>query len=361
MSGQDLAAYLKSVPGSLVEKIELIDNPSARYDAAGNAIINIRLKKNKVGGFTGNVSTGYSQGRYARNNDALNINYNHKKLNLFGNFGYNHEKSYSIDIYDRRFFNTRNEPSSAVSLENNQKFRSNGININTGVDYTASANTTFGFIVNSNRNKRFGRLDYISDNYTLGNTADTTGRGSVTGGDKRSNLGLNLNFQHKLGKPGRELSGDVNYLNYHNNGDQSLQNFLYKPNGDLTDASHFLYLLPSDIHIYTVKADYVHPLKNKLKLEGGFKSSIVDNNNISDYYTVMNSSLTKENSKSNHFKYHENINAAYINGQKSWKRVAIQMGLRFENTQAVGQQVGNAAVPLAGSQKTIHSYSQACM
>ena len=104
MSGQDLAAYLKSLPGGLLDKIELMDNPSSKYDAAGNAIINIRLKKNRVGGFMGSVSMASSQGVYGRNNGAMNLNYNHKKLNVFANLGANREKNYNLDVFDRRFY-----------------------------------------------------------------------------------------------------------------------------------------------------------------------------------------------------------------------------------------------------------------
>jgi outer membrane cobalamin receptor len=84
MSAQDLASYLKSLPGSLLDKIELMDNPPARYDAAGNGIINIKFKKNKIAGYTGNISMGHTQGRYGRSNNAINLNYNRKKFNLFG-------------------------------------------------------------------------------------------------------------------------------------------------------------------------------------------------------------------------------------------------------------------------------------
>lgn len=91
MSGADLAIYLKSLPGGLLDKIELMDNPPAKYDATGSAVINIRLKKNRVGGFTGNISEGYSQGVYGKNNGAINLNYLYKKLNLFTNVGYNIE------------------------------------------------------------------------------------------------------------------------------------------------------------------------------------------------------------------------------------------------------------------------------
>lgn len=344
MSGQDLAAYLKSIPGGVLDRIELIDNPSAKYDAAGNAVINIRLKKNRAGGFTGSFSAGYSQGRYGRNNDALNLNYRYKKLNVFANLGYGFEKNYTDENWDRRFFDAQNALTSSVKLENDQVYKNKGLNGNLGLDYSVSENTTYGFQVNFNGSRRDGRLDYYSDYFNANHALVAVGTGNTVGGEKRKNLATNFNFVHKFGKKGREISGDVNYLNYNTKGNQLLDNFLYQPSDSSTTANRFIYLVPSDINIYTLKVDYVQPFKNKSKLEAGFKSSIVDNDNIVNYYNVTGTSENIDYGKSNHFKYHENLNAVYVNSQKSWKRIGVQLGLRVENTQVVGNQLGNEEV-----------------
>ncbi len=344
MSGQDLAAYLKSLPGSLLDKIELIDNPPAKYDAAGNGIINIRLKKNRTAGFTGNISMGLSQGKYARNNDAVNLNYTNKKINLFGNIGYNYEKNYSTDVFDRRFYTALDEPSGSISLVNRQQSTIKGASANFGADYTVSANTSFGIVLNTNQNRRRALFNYSSESFDAANQQDSSGTGSTESKDKRTNLGVNLNFQHKFGETGREFSAEANYLHYKGNSNQYLQNFVFLPGSAAASSFNFLYLLPADINIYTIKADYLHPLTKKIKLETGFKSSVVDNNNIAAYYNVKEQAVTIDNSQSNHFIYHENINAAYVNGQAKWKRLGAQLGLRAENTQASGHQLGNDSV-----------------
>jgi len=343
LSGQDLAAYLKSIPGAQLDKIELIDNPSARYDAAGNAVINIRLKKNRTGGFTGSLSTGFTQGKYLRSNNALNLNYNYRKINVFGNMGYSYDKNYTDDHYDRRFFTADGLPSSAVSLFNSQRNRSNAVNANAGLDYSATANTTYGFQLNLNDSRTKNDLNYHSGNYSGGNL-DSTGRGYTNGRNDRTNIGANVSVVHKFGNTGRELSADVNYLNYEGSNVQSLNNFMYQPDGPLSGNNEFFYDLPLSMHIYTAKADYVHLLKGKAQLETGFKSSWVNNNNVSDYYTVIDDERLIDNGQSNHFKYRENINAAYINAQKSWKRFGVQLGMRVENTVANGNQMGNEVV-----------------
>lgn len=351
LSGQDLAAYLKSLPGSLLDKIELMDNPPARYDASGNGIINIRLKKNKNAGITGSLSTGYTQGRYGRNNDAANISYNRKKLNLSGSLGYNREKNYTNDRYIRLFYNTGNQLSSMISLLNRQQNKGYGLNAGAGIDYSASASTSVGLQFNLNQSSRNGVLGYSSDNYGANGQHVLYGNGLNKSADNKINPGAAINFLHRFGKTGKELSADINYLKYHTDADLVLQNSLYQPDGRPVGKDRFLYLLPSDITIYTFRADYVHPIKKQAKLEAGIKSSVVDNNSIADYYSVTGDTKTIDYRRSNHFMYHENINAAYVNTTKSWKRFGTQLGLRIENTQSAGSQLGNDSVPASRQAK----------
>ncbi|WP_035333429.1 TonB-dependent receptor [Dyadobacter crusticola] len=350
MSGADLAAYLKSLPGGLLDKIELIDNPPAKYDAAGNAVIDIRLKKNRVGGFTGSFSVGLSQGRYARTNNALNLNYNYKKWNVFANLGYGFERNYSEDVFDRRFYNESGALVSRVDLINDQVYKNNGVNANIGVDFAATPKTTLGLILNLNKTKRSGSFDYDSRNYDAFNQLAVTGSGGTTGGDMRNNTGFNFNLLHKLNTAGRELAVDANYLHYANHGNQFLRNLAFEPSSEMIRREDFIYRIPANFDIYTAKADYVHPFSKKGKLEAGFKSSLINTNNVFNYYVVENGRETLNNAQSNHFKYNENINAAYLNAQKSWKKTGLQLGLRVENTNIQGNQLGNEAV--AGSSFT---------
>lgn len=347
MSAQDLAIYLKSLPGAMLDKIELMDNPPAKYDAAGSAIINIRLKKNKTSGFTGNVSTSYSQGKFARTNDATNLNYHTKKINLFANLGYTREKNYNNDLFDRKFYSENETLTSSVDLKNLQNYSFNSTSLRFGADINATPKTSFGFIVNANVTPRHGTLDYVSNSLDASKLLDSVGKGNTLGRDTRKNGEINLNYNHKFNDAGHELSADVNYLNYKAHGKQDLLTYTYLPDNTITNTNAFYYDLPSAINIYSLKADYVHPIKKKASLEAGIKSSFVTNNNDSKYFNVAGSLHTQDYTQSNHFIYHENINAAYINARKSWTRVGLQLGLRAENTRLNGKQTGNDSI--AGS------------
>ncbi|MES1181716.1 MAG: outer membrane beta-barrel protein [Flavobacterium sp.] len=343
MSGQDLASYLKSLPGSMLDKIELMSNPPAKYDAAGNAVINIRLKKNKVHGYTGNIALNYSQGRAGRSYNNINLNYLKKKINLFVNAGYSRDGNIYDELYQRAFY-TNNEKNMSVGLHNHYIYSSDEISGRIGMDYNLSSKTIIGFTTNINYRPKKDKGDYVSNSYSAGDILDSVGYGYSYGDYTWKQFGANLNFQQKFKKDGRELSADMNYISYNNDGEQFLQNMVDLSSGEPISSYGFFYKLPSTISIYTGKADYSHTLNNKMVLSAGVKSGVVTNDNNAGYFNVINNSNNPDYGKSNHFIYRENINAAYINGRKDWKRFGTQLGLRLENTQTNGHQLGNDSV-----------------
>jgi hypothetical protein len=329
MSSQDLASYLKSLPGSMLDKIELIENPSSRYDAAGGAIINIRLKKNKSLGLTGNISTGMSQGEKTRSNHSLNINYNKKKINIFTNIGLNTEESYNDDFNDRKYYTSTGDLRSHVLINNRFDYHSHGWNGRVGVDYNISSKTVIGLQANLNTRPRKDLQTFRSNAYNSTNILDSSNSGDMKAVFDWKNRGLNLNFQHRFNDKGKELSADLNYIEYETTGSQLFRNY----KSDLL-TNRFSYRLPSSITIHNFKADYTHPMKNRLALDAGIKMSLVKNNNNSGYFDGLNKQVYEN---SNHFLFDENINAAYVTSRKSWKRLGVQAGLRFENTHLKGK------------------------
>lgn len=318
MSGQDLANYLKGLPGSTLDKIELMDAPPARYDAGGGAVINLRLKKSTILGLTGNVSLSANQGIYARTNDALNINYNYKKMNWFAGLSYNRDAAYDEDKTNRDYF----ADSLHVFLHTQVKGKSNSKGLRLGMDYNASAKTVIGFEVNAQQRASIYTRSNISEA-----SNDSTSIGNTYSDANWKNFSSNLNFLHRFDNKGHELSADASYITYSNKDAQNLNN----------DADFFYYKLLSDMQIFAAKADYVHPIG----IEAGIKSSFVKNDYDSRYY---NEKWMQVDSNSNHFIYDENINAGYINARKKWRRWGAQAGVRIENTNITGRQPGNTAI-----------------
>lgn len=342
LSASDLAAYLKSIPGDLLDKIELMDNPSSKYDAAGSAIINIRLKKNKKGGLTGSLAASYSQGEYARHTESVSLNYNRKRVNLFGNLSYGNEHNYSNDSYYRKFYADDRSLTSSVILSNFQKYSSASYMARLGMDFIISPKTTYGFIVNLNNNPRNSVLNYVSAETNEVTMLDSTGTGTVSAMNRRNNVGANIKFLHKFDSEGRELSADLNYINYSTPGTQNIFNTITGSDGSIINSKHFFYDLLPRVDIYTFKADYFYPLQNKGLLEAGIKSSFVRNDDNAQYFDVTNNAYTADYNKSNHFIYKEQVHALYLNARKSWSRLGLQLGLRAEQTQLNGNLVANA-------------------
>lgn len=344
MSGQDLASYLKSLPGGSIDKIELMTNPPAKYDAAGSAVINIRLKRNRLQGFTGNISLNYSHGWRGRSYNSLNLNYLRKKINMFGNISYSKDGNRGEDLGTRIFYNSNNAKLSSIHQENVSLYNANDLTIRLGMDYMYSPNTTFGIIVSKNRRPRTERFDYTNNSYDAIDILDSVGTGITDGNYRWRQNSANFNFQQKLGSVGQEISADLSYINYKNSGEQLLQNYVYTSSGVIDDEYSFLYTLPSGINIYSAKADYSVPFKNNIKFSAGLKSSLVNNDNKAEYFNISNNTTDPDYGKSNHFKYRENINAVYVNGRRDGKRFGMQLGLRAENTILKGHQLGNAVV-----------------
>lgn len=341
MSGADLAAYLKSLPGGSLDKLELMTNPPAKYEAAGTSIINIRLKRNKLQGVTGNVALGYDWGRLGRSNDVISLNVNHKKVNLFSTLSYSQDSQLTDSQNERRSYDSSASLLSSIRLTNRNQTGSHGGMVRLGMDYAVSPNTTLGFVLNGQRSRRSERLDYVSLRTDKRYGSDSVGTGTTDGDFLWTNKSANLNGQHKFGKSGRQITADLNYVQYETQGEQVLANRVNDADGTFGSGQRFRYKLPSVISIYTARIDYEHPLPGKGKLEAGVRTSHVSNDNNSQYFRNEGANYVPDYGQSNHFLYGEAIHAAYTNIRKEGKRLAVQGGLRLENTQLDGRQLGN--------------------
>lgn len=346
MSGQDLINYLRSLPGGVVDKLELMDNPSSKYDAAGGAVINIRLKKNRQAGLTGNINADINQGSKFRTNESVNLNYNTRKINWFGNFNYSRGANYGDTHSDRKYLDDNGGLISLLVINNRSDFSNHGYFSRFGLDYTISPKTIVGMQARVQVAPRKESFNLESKAFNDSNNLDSIVSGNSEATAKWKNISLNLNFQHRFSKEGHELTADFNYITYNTTGDQAFNNFVAMPNSAPVPTEIFSYFQVSDVSIYNFKADYIYPLKNKMLFEAGIKSSFSSTDN--DFRHYANQDNTPDYSKSNHFLYDENINAAYVNLRKTGKRLGLQSGLRAENTNLKGNQLGNAVV--AGSQ-----------
>lgn len=335
LSGADLAAYLKTLQSSSIEAIEIITNPSAKYEAAGNAgIINIRLKKNKSYGTNGSINAGYNIGTFPKYTGGFSLNNRNKYINIFANYNYNRSRSESFMNLNRRLLDTLFDQRSTMT------FRNKSHNFKVGLDYTINKKSTLGLMVNGNlgentfNNVSRTPISYIPTNQQVKLlVADNSSKG------KRNNANVNLNYRY-LDTTGRELNMDADYGFYQLRNDQMQPNFYYSvPGNSLIDSRIYNMIAPTDIDIYSFKTDYEQNFK-KGKLGIGGKVSYVNSANNFDRYNVASSFKTLDTLRSNNFNYKENINALYLNYNRAFKGFIVQFGVRMENTNVKGRSNG---------------------
>lgn len=340
LGGKDLADYLKSIPSAQIEAIEIISNPSARYDAAGNAgIINIRLKKNKSLGTNGSVNAGYAIGIYSKYNGGLSLNHRNKKVNLFGNYNTNMAKQeFTID-FDRTILDTFFQNRTLMLID--PVFHS----YKAGADYFISKKSTIGVLVNgviANGEVNSGSTTPVI--YKPSNTVSKILKAGTNTDFTRNNINTNINYRY-ADSTGRELNLDGDYGHYKIRTSQYQPNIYYDPTGTV-ETSRIIYrmIAPNDIYIGTLKADYTMPFQ-KGQLSVGGKLALINSKNDFRRLDVFPTYEKQDTLRSNNFNYKENINALYINFNKSFKKVVIQFGVRMENTNTEGRSKGYRLSP----------------
>jgi iron complex outermembrane recepter protein len=345
LSAADLANYLRSIPSANIESIELMTNPPAKYDAAGNAgVINIRLKKNIAKGFNGGLNLAYGQGRFMRTNNSFTFNYRISKFNFFTNLSFNQNNSYQDLTIERRYFTPDGRLASTFIQNSYIRPEVGSRNAKVGVDYYVSQKTTLGLALSGFHNPS---TRTVNNNAEVGNAqAQLTGLVEAfnPANTRFTNNSVNLNFTHKFDNKGHELSGNIDNINYHSLTEQTLTNSNFTANRALLSQTVLGSSLPADINIKAAKLDYTHPVAKGGRLEAGAKTSFVHTGNVADFFDVLGSIQRPNYEFSNNFQYDENINAAYLNYSRDFKKVSVQMGLRLENTNIKGQQLGNPIV-----------------
>ncbi|OYU56629.1 MAG: TonB-dependent receptor [Chitinophagaceae bacterium BSSC1] len=335
LSAKDLANWLKSMPASQVDKVELISNPSAKYDAQGNAgIINIKLKKNTQKGFNGSATGAYVQAVHPNTNFSTDFNLRAGKWNFFANAAARKLRQNTDGAIDRKV-NSNGKVKDFINRTVDIDSSSN-LNLNLGADYYVNKQSSFGLLIKNNEY----RSSLITPGTTLIQTNGITDSSLQTLNDiqqknSRTNYNTNYHYEDSLG---REWNIDADYTNYRNS-----NNSLIKTN--LLNAQQIKYgntanqqSVATAIEIYSLKADYSKNFKaSNAKLEAGLKwNRIMTNNDLQA--AILESGIMKaDTGRTNQFDYTENISAAYVSYNKRMGKWEAQMGLRAEYAQIKGQ------------------------
>jgi outer membrane receptor protein involved in Fe transport len=334
LTGNDLTDILQSIPASSIETIEVITNPSSKYDSEGDSgIINIILKKNAAIGFNGSASA--SVGTHKTYNGTLNLAYQNSKFNIYTNYSYRRADRIGNGISNKttNFLNSTTQANETQQQNqvSDQKFTFSGHNIRSGIDYNIDPKTTLSFSDNiniRNRDRLQNGNTQITDNSALLEMLDQNNTSHSNG----TNLDFNLDFNHKFKKPQEELTANIGYSTSHDNGFDFLNtayNF-YNPDSayNYQQNNHTI----GHQRNWNLQADYTVPLNNNNRLDLGYRSTFNtnDNNYIVDTLNTLSNVLDYDPLLSNHFIYHEQVHALYTNYQQQFGKFGIQAGLRLE-------------------------------
>ena len=335
LSAKELANLLRSTNSSQVKNIEIIANPSAKYDAAGNAgIINIVLKKYKMEGLKGSSYVNAGRGRKNRMNAGMNLGYTHNKLSLFGDYSYTFRGEEEHKYYLQDFYNTTNP--SIIDRHSEQRTTSNepltSNNFKFGVDYAISSKTTIGFLFDA----KLGRYEDFSNGYNkiyapvdiLSSHVNTDNNNSEHWYDYT----FNLTATHLFNEKGSKVDVDLEYES------SKFKSNQLQLSDVVLNTSKAIYQnrrghIPSQLKVFNGKVDFTLPLDDKNDLETGWKSTIKSNDNPSVYEFQEGANWSTDSASTNHYKYNEQIHAAYANYKLSLDHWSFQVGLRSEFTQ----------------------------
>jgi len=339
LSESDLMQLLESTPAENIEKIEIMDNPPAKYDAQGNAgIINIVRKEQAAMGLNGQVGLNLGYGRYPKASPNLNLNYRKGPLNVFGNYSYYYSQRFQNNDIFRRIpteggITTFDQTSDRINWVRSHNFRS-------GADWSLTQRSTLGVLISGN----VGNWNSTGENITqLGGDFDnpyTSLRADNQNRNNWNNLTYNLNFKHEWEDNG-ELTLDADFSQWKGNSYQNNNNYYFTNEGPSSEPPLLVRTnTDSDIDILALQADYSRTIFGGWGLETGLKSSSVTTDNTLDFQIKEESDFVTDPQRSNQFQYEENINAAYANVQKKWnEQWKMQLGLRGEHTASEGYSV----------------------
>jgi hypothetical protein len=346
LSGADVTTHLSNMSSDQVATIELITNPSSKYDAAGNAgIINIKLKRNKAFGTNGSLSLNTGEGIQPnfpadmyRLGLSLNLNHRVNKWNVFGTGAFNRKVGFNnINVKRTTLTSTL---ASAFDQNFERQVKGFAYMGKLGADYYLSDKTVIGIMVDANAihsnldNTSKTTIKEMQSNVETNNMVNQLAYST----SPVSNLTANFNIKTDFDKE-RSLTFDADFSRFSNAKDENFDAQYFNSSGIMNKTTALRNHTDANINVVAVKTDYALPISKTLKLEMGLKSSyvITKNDLISEQFT--GGAWANDLGKSNNFIYKENINAAYTNFAKEWKKWELQLGLRAENTNSNGNSV----------------------
>ncbi|MDR0264184.1 MAG: TonB-dependent receptor [Sphingobacterium sp.] len=340
LSADEVSRLLENTASNAIASIEVLTNPPAKYDAAGNAgIINIKTKKNTQFGSNVSLNLNLAQGKYTKADGGFQISHRNNWVNLFSSYNYANTLGFN-DLNIDRAVETK-AGTTYFNSDSYSKFRYRGHNFKFAADFNLGKQDVIGFVVNGNvsngNSTREGSNLIASQKGKL----DSIVLGSNLSDFKYHYLTYNLNYKKTFDTLGTELTFNGDFSDSKNNDNSTVGNRFLDANWqEFKLPNIFRNDMLSKTKILVFKTDFVHPFDKTTKLEAGVKySRVKTDNNLVYEDQNQNGEFVRNNGQSNQFLYNENIAAAYFSLNKSFGKFSVQTGLRVENTSSLGNSV----------------------
>lgn len=340
MSALDLSNFLRSMPAENIKSIEVINNPSSRFDAEGSAgVINIRLKKNTVDGMFGNVQLGGQYNGLWAPISGISLNVKKGKWSTNANLNYNHYANVNQLEIERNF--TFEDGTSNFNQESEISQRNKNLFFNGSANYEINENQNIGLNIQASDNLNSSINNSMTDIISSG-TNDISYLNSYNDGNGGSNrLFANLHYDAKLDTIGTKITSDVDFTRMNSDSESLLSNQYWTGNNQ-ENLTNDRILTQNDMlyTIFTAKVDFVKPLGKGRTLETGVKGSWVESDNNLDLSKSVEDGPFEEQPGSNRFIYNENVLAAYASYKGNFsEKLSFQAGLRGEYSDISGNSV----------------------
>ncbi|MEZ5034564.1 MAG: TonB-dependent receptor [Chitinophagaceae bacterium] len=338
VDGRPTMMELADIPADAIESVEIITNPSAKFDASGGSsgILNIVLKKNRKVGYNGSIRTSLDSRGAVGLGGSINVRQN--KINAFVSINYRQRKSNSNGTTDR--FSSITDPNYEQHQTDISNWKGNFMFGRAGFDYFIDNRSTLSASLNIGS----GKFNPFSSNEVLTTVLDSPSYDSLTKRVTHSNRqfnrkGFSLDFKHNFPKAGRELTASADYGTRTGPSDNLLTTDYYNPDLTTINYTNAQRQIGDGIgHRFTVRTDFVNPISENSKMEMGIRAQFNNNESTNGYYDVdantgeINPVATTYNS----YKSNDRVLAAYATFSNRINNFGYQLGLRAESSNYKG-------------------------
>ncbi|RIA11091.1 outer membrane receptor protein involved in Fe transport [Flavobacteriaceae bacterium MAR_2010_72] len=342
ISASELTQLLEGSPANSIKSVEVITNPSAKYDASSGVVLNIVMSKNLVTGYRGNIFANYTQGVFPIYNAGSGHFFKSEKINFYANYSFTDSKTNrddderinyldnNLDIFERWISNTnRNKWTQTHNLNFNFDY-------SLGDKATLSLSSNLLFLPEFKYKKR-NHTDIFDASQDLIYYFDSQNFEN----DNRHNLAFDLDFTQQLNKG--ELSFNAHFTDYVFEQNQNVESDYFDSNDSFIQSTAFRAQNNQDTRIGALKGDYSLSINETSVFEAGLKGSTIETNSETNQYDIINGQEVVDNNNTDVFDYNEDVYAAYLNYSKDWDKWNLIAGLRAEQTEVKGVSASNNA------------------